>query len=192
MSRLFASLALGLSLALSASCSPDTPTHRTVSIAPDGIDRLYERLRATEDPFEAQALEAAIRQLWTIRGPHAANALMARAMDAVHQGQPGIALSILDRVVSLAPDFSEGWTMRASLHFLNDDPGQAVADLAHALALEPRHFSALASLGYILLDLAENAKALTAFEASLAVNPHQPHVVEQVTRLQRQLAGLHI
>ncbi|MBF0326786.1 MAG: hypothetical protein HQL42_17190 [Alphaproteobacteria bacterium] len=187
MSRFLASLALGLFLLLSASCSPTAPPPRPEPVV--GLDRLFERLRSTDNPAEAQAIEAAIRHLWAKTGPQVANTLMAHAMDAAHQGQHRIALALLDRVVMLAPSFPEGWAMRASLHFLSDNPMAAVADLAHTLALEPRHFAALASLGYIMVEMNEPKAALQAFELSLAVNPHQPDLMDQAKRLHRLTGG---
>jgi tetratricopeptide (TPR) repeat protein len=186
MRHSLASFALGLCLLSSASCSPAAPPRAQ---APLGLAPLFERLRTTDNPAEAQALESAIRHLWAKAGPQAANALMAHAMDAAHHGQTSTALALLDRVFDLAPTFPEGWAMRASLHFMTDNPAAALADLAHTLALEPRHFAALTSLGYILLELNEPRAALGAFEASLAVNPHQRDLIDQVGRLRRQVTG---
>jgi tetratricopeptide (TPR) repeat protein len=186
MRRRFALLALGLGLALGASCAPEAPppsVERTIS-----LDRLYDRLRVTDNDDEAQAIEAAIRHAWAAKGPKAANSLLAYALDTVHSGQVEVAMVIVEKAIEIAPGFTEAWMLRSSLHFHMGYPAQAVEDLAHILAIEPRHFQALANAGFIMLDMGDSKGALKAFDASLAIHPHQPNVKEQADKLRTHSA----
>jgi len=58
------------------------------------------------------------------------------------------------------------------------------------LALEPRHFEALAGLGRIFLMLEDRKAALRAFEAALAINPHMKQTQEIVRHLRNSLIGI--
>ncbi len=69
------------------------------------------------------------------------------------------------------------------------DYAAAVADIRRTLALEPRHFAALAGLGLVYEELDEPAGALRAFEAALVINPHLDSVREHVSALRRRVAG---
>ena len=98
-------------------------------------------------------------------------------------------IRLLDHIVILAPEFAEGWNKRATVHFLNKDYGKSIADIRHTLALQPRHFGALAGLGLILRDLEEHEQALEAFKAALAVNPHLESAQKMASELEEQLGG---
>ena len=57
--------------------------------------------------------------------------------------------------------------------------------MEHVLALNPRHFSALAGLAFMLESMDEPEMALRALQAAQALNPNRPNINEAVTRLER-------
>ncbi|HHY03038.1 MAG TPA: hypothetical protein GX686_09270, partial [Paracoccus sp.] len=59
----------------------------------------------------------------------------------------------------------------------------AMADLARALQLEPRHWPSITLLAAILEDGGDAARALAAYRESLGVNPHQPDAQDGAARL---------
>jgi hypothetical protein len=69
---------------------------------------------------------------------------------------------------------------------------EAVEDIYRVLAIEPRHFGALAGLGRILLHYDREEEALLAFDAALAVNPHLGAVRQEADRLRDKLLGVPI
>ena len=57
---------------------------------------------------------------------------------------PAMAMPILDDIVARLPDWAEGWNKRATVLYLIGEYDRSLADCDRVLALEPRHFGALA------------------------------------------------
>jgi Flp pilus assembly protein TadD len=185
MRRLLTIALLAVSLGASVGCATP-PTDRT------DIDVLLHRLGTTQDVAEAKTLEGAIRHAWAESGRNGVDRLMELAAVQVLQRQYRQALATLDRVVATAPDYAEGWNMRATVHYLRDEYPEALVDIKNVLTLEPRHFEALTGLGRIMLALDDKPNALTAFRAALAVNPHLTEIRDEVNSLEDELAGMPI
>jgi tetratricopeptide (TPR) repeat protein len=96
---------------------------------------------------------------------------MQRAILLMGQGLTPLALPILDDIVAQKPDWAEGWNKRATVLYLMGEYDRSLADIDRALALEPRHFGALAGIGLIRIEKGETREALAAFRRALAVNP---------------------
>lgn len=159
-------------------------------LPPDaGLDALLARLRATRDPAEAKRLEARIFRSWASSGRPAVDAMMDKASSSLDAGEYDMALAILDAVVVSAPDYVEGWDLRATTHYLRGEYGPAMSDLGHVLALEPRHFAALAELGHVLLALDDKKAALRAFQSALTLDPHLGAIREQADALADEVEG---
>ncbi|CAA7611323.1 putative TPR repeat-containing protein [Magnetospirillum sp. UT-4] len=156
------------------------------------LDTLFQRLRTTPSGEEARMIEITIRHVWAQSGSRPVDAMTTSAVEAIHAGDTAAALATLDRVVAMAPGWAEGWNLRATVHYLRDEYGEALIDIERVLALEPRHFGALAGLGRIFLELEDKQAALKAFEAALALNPHLDDVREESNDLREELAGVPI
>lgn len=189
MKRLMVCLALILLLGANSSCSTDPVVRGDRSTS---LDALFQRLQATQDDEEAHLIEVTIRHVWAQSGRDTVDTLMKYAAESVHANRTDAALEALDQVVSIAPDYVEGWNLRATVHYLRDEYGEAVVDIKQVLALEPRHFGALVGLGRILLELEDRKGALKAFDAALAINPHLADIRKQSNELREQLAGIPI
>jgi tetratricopeptide (TPR) repeat protein len=188
MRRLLTLLAMIVTLGGSVSCA----SHPGGYPRSAGLDDLFHRLRTAQNPQEAQMIEVAIRHVWANSGSPSVNAMIVQAAEAAHAGRYDEALSTLDRVVQIAPNFAEGWNLRATVHYLEDDYGEAIVDIERVLAIEPRHFGALAGLGRIMLEMEDKKAALWAFDHALSINPYLDDVREEAAGLREELAGLPI
>ncbi len=153
------------------------------------LDGLFVRLRTTPNADEARRIELAILHAWASSGQADVDALMLRGAEMAHTGDLDGALETFDRIVELAPGFAEGYNERALIHAMRDEYADAVTDIERVLAIEPRHFGALAGLGRILVLYDQDEAALRAFEAALAINPHLQDVRVEAERLRDKLAG---
>ena len=154
------------------------------------LEELFDRLRATADPLEAQTIEVQIWRIWTDSGRDDINTLVEEGSRFMAQGLLKEAIAIFDRVVTNLPEFAEGWNKRATAHYLNGDYTASMIDIERTLALEPRHFGAISGMGLIFMVRADEANALRAFEEVLKVHPHargaKAHVEELYKKLKLQ------
>jgi tetratricopeptide (TPR) repeat protein len=153
------------------------------------LEALFVELADPDNPAWARS-EADIRRLWSHSGSAAMDLLYKRGEAALDAGDPELAIEHLTALTDHAPDFAEGWNLRSIAFFLEGEYGPSVADIARTLALEPRHWGALAGLGTILEDMGHQERALAAYRASFALHPHQENVKDAITRLQTALAGV--
>jgi tetratricopeptide (TPR) repeat protein len=92
-------------------------------------------------------------------------------------------------VVKKAPGFAEGWNKRATIYYYMNRYEASIRDVEKTLALEPRHFGALAGLGSIYLETGKEQDALKALEKALAVHPHLIFVQMRVDKLKKKFLG---
>ncbi|MCC7273141.1 MAG: tetratricopeptide repeat protein [Alphaproteobacteria bacterium] len=152
------------------------------------LDGLFARLRAP-DAAEAGTVEATIWRVWAITRTEEAILPFRRGVAAMEEGRLPEALAAFDDVVAKAPEFAEGWNKRATVLYLLRRYDESAADVARTLALEPRHFGALAGLGLIRRAQDRDAEALAAFERGLAVNPHMEQIAGAVRTLRTRVRG---
>jgi tetratricopeptide (TPR) repeat protein len=153
------------------------------------LDELFATLAASENGEAAKAAERGILRLWLESGSDTIDLLMNRALAATDEEEYPLALDFLDRIITLEPGYAEGWNRRATIHFLNDDYGKAIADLEQVLAIEPRHFGALAGLGTMLRELGHEQLALDAYRQALALDPVMSEVQKAIDELEADGGG---
>jgi len=153
------------------------------------LDALFVQLQEVPNAAQARAVELEIWSIWMQSGRERVDELMAQGARQMSAGRLDAALDTFDRVVERAPEFAEGWNKRATVHYLQDNLAQSVADIRRTLELEPRHFGALSGMGLILLKRGDRAGGLEAFEAVLRIHPHAAGIREEVERLREALRG---
>ena len=161
------------------------------ALASDGSSRVDELLAQLQDP-ETENWRRVERQIWnewSKSGSAAMDLLLQRGRDALARGDTTVAIEHLTALTDHAPDFAEGWNVRATAYFRAGMYGQSVEDIGRVLTLNPKHFGALSGLAAILDELGKRETALAAYRAALAIHPHQPGVLEAIERLERRVEG---
>jgi tetratricopeptide (TPR) repeat protein len=153
------------------------------------LARLFVALKSTESPGWARTLEDEITHIWSQTPDTESQQLMEKGLTLMAEDEDEAALKVFDALIAHAPDFAEGWNKRATVEFLLGDYQASMADIAHTLKLEPRHFGALAGLGEVELALGNKEAALNAFNQALAIDPHLGDVAEMADNLKKELAG---
>ena len=153
------------------------------------LDELFERLAKAEDAIEAKGVTGAIERVWMHSGSDTADLLMNRAMQALQRKDYALCQELLGSIVEIEPKWAEGWNKRATVRYLAGDAMGAMQDIAHVLALEPRHFTALSGMGYILQGRGFDARALEAFRRALEINPRHEDIRRLVDKLTLEVEG---
>ena len=155
----------------------------------DKLDALFAALKTATNDEEAREFVAEIWRVWNASGRPEVDALMTQASTAMGARDFALARRLLDEVVKLAPDFAEGWNRRATLRYLIGDHPGSIADIDKVLALEPRHFGAIAGRGLIHLATEQWKDALAAFRKALVLNPFLNERHQIIPRLETLLEG---
>ena len=155
----------------------------------DNLDTLFAALKAAPNEAVAKAIEDRIWALWVISDSDTCNLLMTRVKAATDARDFGLALKLLDAIIAIKPGYLEAWNRRATIYYLKNDYGHAIADLGQVLAREPRHFGALSGLGMILQEIGDDKDALKAYRDALKIDPHLEHVPDAVKELSVKVEG---
>lgn len=151
------------------------------------LDEMFVNLQTTED---WEAYEEKILIAFSQSGSAAMDLLLERGRNAMEMSDFPKAVEHLSALIDHAPDFAEGYNARATAYYLMDEYGLSLADIRETLVRNPRHFGALAGLGFIYEDLGKLEGALAAYLAAQAVHPHMENVNLAVDRLQGLLEGV--
>jgi tetratricopeptide (TPR) repeat protein len=153
------------------------------------LDFLFGALKAAPDESTAKAIEQRIWALWAVSRSDTANLLMMRVKTAIDQKDNDLAITLLDAIVKIKPDYVEAWNRRATIYYGKKDYGHALADIREVLKREPRHFGALSGLGLILQDIGDDKQALEVYRRALSVYPRFERIPDLVKTLSEKIEG---
>lgn len=174
-------------MALAAACFLPFAAH-----ADDGdvaLNQLFAQLRMAPDPAAARTISDQIWRVWTTPSEPALASRMQQVFEMRATGDMAGTISLLDALVDDYPNYAEGWNQRATLKFMTGDLEASLADCARVLALEPRHFGALAGRAMIYLQLDQRSLALKDISAALNIHPFLteaqlfPELSRNITRI---------
>jgi tetratricopeptide (TPR) repeat protein len=170
--------------------SPQSAQSRTAHGEPRyNLDTLFSALKIAPDDSSAKAIEDRIWAIWIASGSDTCNLLMGRVKAATDGKDLDLAIKLLNAVIALKPDYAEAWNRRATVYYLKQDYGHAIADIAEVLKREPRHFGALSGLGMILQDIGDDKHALEAYRKALDIDPRLDNLSDTVKTLSEKVEG---
>jgi tetratricopeptide (TPR) repeat protein len=151
------------------------------------LDQLFAQLKVARDPEHISMTRASIQEIWMQSGDQEVDSLMDMGVNAIYRNTPEQAASIFSRVIDLMPEYAEAWNKRASVHYLQHNHEQALADAGKTLELEPRHFGALSGKASILIERGRRKEALEVYRKLEKILPLDKSIQDKVTRLKGEL-----
>ncbi|MBT1157606.1 hypothetical protein J1C56_18595 [Aminobacter anthyllidis] len=153
------------------------------------LDSLFSDLKRERNEKAAERLANRIWEAWYRSGSASVDLMMLWAQQALEAKKFNVALDFLDQVVTLQPQFAEGWNRRATVHFMMGNFRKSMTDIERTLELEPRHFGALSGMAQIMANTNHNELALQAWQRVLVIYPMLRNAQNEVSRLSEELAG---
>src|SRR6185312_5387247 len=153
------------------------------------LDKLFLDLKRERNDKAAERIAANIWREWSDSGSANINLMMLWSQKAIEAQKFDVALDFLDQVTTLDPTYAEGWSRRATVHFMMKSYGKSLADIEQTLRLEPRHFGALSGMAQIMADTGHKQAALEAWQRVLAIYPMMRSAQGEVATLSEELAG---
>lgn len=155
------------------------------------LDDLFAALRDA-DEMTAPPIVDKIWAEWSKSGSPAMDFLLKRGRETMEAEDFAAAVEHFSALIDHAPGFAEGYNARATAFYRLGRYGPAMSDIRAALALNPRHFSAMSGLASIQEELGYDVAALATWRRVLDLNPHQQNAVDAVARLRVRAEGIEI
>lgn len=119
----------------------------------------FQKLRSAQHPVAASVAEQEIWRLWFIGPDESITSQLGKASQSLKYGDYAAAETLLTGLILKAPNHPEIWNQRAFARFLQLKFEESLKDIERVLALEPRHFGALAGRARIEAQLGRSAEA---------------------------------
>jgi tetratricopeptide (TPR) repeat protein len=146
------------------------------------------RARLTDDnPFVRGFAEQGLWALWSRSGDKAIDALMAKGVTAMRDGDFKAAIATFSEVIRRKPAFAEGWNKRATVYYLAGEYKKSLADCDEVMKRNPHHFGAIAGYGQIYFQLKQYDKAIRYWKRALQENPNMSTVEDNIEGAQQLL-----
>ena len=153
------------------------------------LDLLFAQLKQAGSPEEAKPIEEKIGSVFLQSNSASIELLMTRAQAALTASDKDTAKQLYDAIVQVAPDYAEGWHMRAVFQRANNDDAGAMNSLEHVVLLNPRQFAAMYELGNMLEDYGNKDGALKLYRRALDLDPQLEGARKHVDALSRDVEG---
>ncbi len=162
------------------------PLASTMDERTRALDALFRGLKDARGDDEAEVLVARIWEMWTRSGRSDVDTLIEEGIAFLSVRQLGAAHDSFTKAIEADPSFAEAWNKRATVLYLLHQHEQSLSDIEKVLALEPRHFGALAGRGMIHAQAGRWKEALDAYYQALSVNPFLKERATIIPELERR------
>jgi tetratricopeptide (TPR) repeat protein len=164
-----------LSLLLLSSAAYGAPEKPLVPKEVTTEDKLFNQLKHAGSSEEAHGIEQKLMAMFRASGSPSVDLLITRVQT--------------EAVTNIAPNYAEGWHMRAEMEQAADDETAALVSLQKVVLLNPRHFMALAELADRLEEYGDKAGALKLYRRALEVDPKLDVASRKVRELTQSVEG---
>jgi tetratricopeptide (TPR) repeat protein len=152
-------------------------------------DKLLAQLKHAQSAEEAHGIEQKLQALFRVSGSPSVDLLILRAQAAQAATDKKTAKKLIDAVTAIAPDFAEGWHIRAGMEHGADDDTAALVSLQKVVLLNPRHFQAMVELADMLEEYGDKAGALKLYRRALELDPQLEDATRKVRELTQSVEG---
>jgi len=190
--------ALALSLLLLSGTAPldfswaAPPPAKPSAPAPKEVtseEKLFSQLKKAESAEDAHPIEQKLLAMFRVSGSPSVDLLILRAQAAQTATDNKTAKKLVDAVTAIAPNYAEGWHIRAAMEQATGDETGALVSLQKVVMLNPRHFAALTELADKLEEYGDKAGALKLYRRALDVDPQMEEASRKVRELTQSVEG---
>lgn len=156
---------------------------------PVTIDQLFAQLKKAESTEEAKPIEEKLEAMFRVSGSPSVDLLMTRAQALLAAQDSKTALKLVQSVTQIAPNYAEGWHVRAAMESAADNDTGALVSLQKVVLLNPRQFSAMVELASMLEDYGDKKGALKLYRQALALDPQLDIAQRKIRELTTSVEG---
>ena len=164
----------------------------TISYANDQskeLDKLFLDLKKNI-PSKSANIEQKIWRLWSTHpSDEKLTSLLDEGSRLVQDQKFYKAISIFTDAIKIDPTWAEAWNKRATVFYMVGEFQKSQNDIDKVLALEQRHFGALAGQGLVNIQLKNYDKAIKSYEKAQEIYPamRSPKImIKQIEELIKQ------
>ena len=153
------------------------------------LDRLFLDLKKNI-PSKSANIEQKIWRLWSTHpSDEKLTSLLDEGSRLVQDQKFYKAISIFTDAIEIDPTWAEAWNKRATVFYMVGEFQKSQNDIDKVLALEQRHFGALAGQGLVNIQLKNYEKAIRSYEQAQEIYPAMTSpkiMIKQIEELIKQ------
>ena len=135
------------------------------------LNQLFNELKVNQEKV-ASIVEQEIWSLWSTHPTdQKLTARLEEGSQFVRSQQLSKAKEIFTEVINLDQNWAEAWNKRATVLYMLGEFQQSQDDIDRVLALEARHFGALAGQGLVNIQLKNYEKAIRSYQEAQKIYP---------------------
>ena len=153
------------------------------------LDKLFQELKNINSNSAFQTEQ----KIWKLWSTHPTNdkltARLEEGSQFVRDQNYSKAIDIFTEVINLDKNWAEAWNKRATVFYLMGEFHDSQNDIDKVLALEKRHFGALAGQGLVNIQLKNYEKAIRSYKKAQEIYPRMrsPKImIKQIEELIKQ------
>ena len=135
------------------------------------LDKLFNELKINN----AKVAAIIEQQIWSLWSTHPTNQKLTARLEEgsmfVRNQQLTKARDIFTEVINIDQNWAEAWNKRATVLYMMGEFQKSQDDIDKVLALEARHFGALAGQGLVNIQLRNYEKAIRSYEQAKEIYP---------------------
>ena len=135
------------------------------------LNQLFNELKVNKSK-DASEVE---QEIWKIWSTHPSDAKLTARLEEGSQfvidQQLSKAVEIFTEVINLDQNWAEAWNKRATVFYMMGQFKKSQDDIDKVLAIEARHFGALAGQGLVNIQLKNYEKAIFSYQQAKEIHP---------------------